>query len=193
MHTRVVTPPATEPLTLNEIKLHLKLAITAEEATAYTDEDALLTIYQKAARASAEDYCWRKFISTGLQTVTTAFCRTMDLPYPALAITTVQYTDANGATQTVSSNDYSLDNYTVPSRVIFKSTYTFPTVNAETPFPVIFNYTSGYSALAADIPSEIKSAMLLMIGEMYEKREDRVFKLPTASQYLLNPHRLWRF
>ncbi len=193
MHTRVITAPATQPLTLNEIKLHLKLAITAEEATAYTDEDALLTIYLKAAVASAEEYCWRKFISTELQTVTSSFCTTMDLPFPAIAMTSVQYVDAAGATQTVAPQNYYLDTYTVPSRVIFKSAFSFPSLNTDNPFPVIFNYTSGYSVSAAIVPDAIKSALLLMIAELYEKREDRVFKLPTASQNLLNPYRLWRF
>ena len=61
------------------------------------------------------------------------------------------------------------------------------TVNA-----VIVRYVCGYSS-SSDVPAPIRQAMLLMIAEMYEKRQDSVKRLPTAAEYLMNPYRVWTF
>lgn len=38
-----------------------------------------------------------------------------------------------------------------------------------------------------DLPGTVKQAILLMVGEFYEYREDRVWNLPKASERLLRP------
>jgi hypothetical protein len=44
---------------------------------------------------------------------------------------------------------------------------------------------AGYTT-ASDVPARIKQAMFLIIGRMYEQREDSVKNLPTASKWLLD-------
>ena len=43
---------------------------------------------------------------------------------------------------------------------------------------------------AASVPEAIKQAVLLIIGKMYELREDSVSRLPKASEYILEPYRV---
>ena len=43
---------------------------------------------------------------------------------------------------------------------------------------------------ASQVPEAIKHALYLIIGRLYNEREDSVFRLPTASQNLLNSYRL---
>ena len=50
-------------------------------------------------------------------------------------------------------------------------------------------FKAGYGTGAGDVPEAIKTAILLIIGFMYEKREDTVSRLPKASEYLLDPYR----
>jgi uncharacterized phiE125 gp8 family phage protein len=50
-------------------------------------------------------------------------------------------------------------------------------------------YQSGY-ANAAAVPAAIKKAMLMLIADSYQNRQDSVKQLPTAVEYLLNPYRV---
>jgi hypothetical protein len=40
------------------------------------------------------------------------------------------------------------------------------------------------------VPDAIKQAILLIVGRMYELREDSVSRLPKASEYILDPYRV---
>jgi uncharacterized phiE125 gp8 family phage protein len=57
---------------------------------------------------------------------------------------------------------------------------------------VTVRYVVGY-ADAASVPAPLKQAMLLMIGDMYERRQDSIKQLPSASEYLMNPYRVFQF
>jgi hypothetical protein len=55
------------------------------------------------------------------------------------------------------------------------------------------NFTCGYTNAAA-VPSPIKQAMYLIIGHLYENRQDvvtgtQVHQIPDSSKYLLEPYR----
>jgi uncharacterized phiE125 gp8 family phage protein len=54
-------------------------------------------------------------------------------------------------------------------------------------------YHSGYgtgAVGASKVPSAIKQAILLIVGHLYEKREDSVSRLPKASEYMLDPYKI---
>jgi len=57
---------------------------------------------------------------------------------------------------------------------------------------VIAEYVVGYSS-ASDVPAPLRQGMLLVIADMYENRIDSVKRLPTASEYLWNPFRVFTF
>ena len=108
---------------------------------------------------------------------------------PVQTVSQVKYIDGNGDENWVDPVNYRTDLVGEPARIMpYHGWYgTRDTVNA-----VIIRYTSGYTQ-ASDVPANIKMAMLLIIGEMYEKRVDSVHRMPTASEYLLNPFRAFRF
>jgi len=97
---RITTAPATEPLTLTDAKLHLKVDTTAD--------DDLITALIAAVRQSVERYCNLGLIT---QTVTEKYDRFNSNGFrlsvsPAIAISAVTYTDSAGATQTLSTDVY---------------------------------------------------------------------------------------
>jgi hypothetical protein len=55
---------------------------------------------------------------------------------------------------------------------------------------VFVRYVAGF-ADAASVPAPLKHGMMLVIGDMYENRTDSVKRLPTASEYLWNPYRVF--
>jgi uncharacterized phiE125 gp8 family phage protein len=58
---------------------------------------------------------------------------------------------------------------------------------------VTITYTAGFSSEASGVPMQIRQAMLMMIADTYDNREDYVRKMPTASQYLLDQYRVQLF
>jgi uncharacterized phiE125 gp8 family phage protein len=58
---------------------------------------------------------------------------------------------------------------------------------------VTITYTAGYGSDASSVPGQIKQAILLMITDAYDNRQDYVKKLPTASEYLLDQYRVQLF
>ncbi|MBK6905553.1 MAG: phage head-tail connector protein [Saprospirales bacterium] len=179
---RVTTQPATEPLTLTEAKLHLKVDTTAD--------DDLITALITATRQSVERYCNSALIT---QTVTEKYdcftSRGFRLSVsPAIAITSVSYTDSAGDNQTLDAAIYGLDNYSRPARVFLKENQQWPQTRVE-PNTVTVVYTAGYGA-ASDVPGPIKTAMKLMLADLYENRQDSARTMPSASQRILDPYRI---
>ena len=195
MSYTVITPATLEALTVDEVKAYLRVDSDAE--------DTLLGVLIKASTEMAESYLGRFLLTTVIEefydffpvykTGVDPFRGDRNIIYlsrgPVQAVASVKYIDGNGDEITVDASDYRTDLVSEPSRIFPEHGWygTKDTVNA-----VIIRYTCGYTQ-ASDVPANIKMAMLLMIGEMYEKRMDSVHRLPTASEYLLNPYRVFRF
>lgn len=195
MSYTVITPATLEALTVQEVKDYLRVDSDAE--------DTLLGVLIKASTEMAESYLGRFLLTTVIEefydffpvykTGVDPFHGDRNIIYlsrgPVQAVASVKYIDGNGDEITVNASDYRTDLVSEPSRIYPEYGWygTKDTVNA-----VIIRYTCGYTQ-ASDVPANIKMAMLLMIGEMYEKRMDSVHRLPTASEFLLNPYRVFRF
>lgn len=185
MNYRLVTGPATEPLTYSEVKAFLRLNDDSEQTFVTT----LITI----ARQIVEGQTWRPLIS---QTWALQFdASELNLfisninKAPIISIDSVTYYDVNNALQTLSPTLYETDIYGNPARFRLKS---IPNVY-DRMGALIVNFVCGYTNAAA-VPQAIKQAMLLIIGHLYENRQDvvtgtQVNEIPMASRYLLEPYR----
>lgn len=185
MNYRLVTGPATEPLTYSEVKAFLRLNDDSEQTFVTT----LITI----ARQIVEGQTWRPLIS---QTWALQFdASELNLfisninKAPIISIDSVTYYDLNNALQTLSPTLYETDIYGNPARFRLKS---IPSVY-DRMGALIVNFVCGYTNAAA-VPQAIKQAMLLIIGHLYENRQDvvtgtQVNEIPMASRYLLEPYR----
>lgn len=98
----------TEPLTVAEAARHLR--VDADDP-GYSDISALIT----AARQSVEQYLNASIVVQEHTLTLDAFPQaTIALPNgPVLSITSVQYVDTDGATQTLASGKYKLTSYTL--------------------------------------------------------------------------------
>ena len=190
MSILVITPATSEPLTTSDVKDFLRVDSS--------DEDTLIGVLITAARSMAEAYTRRILMTTTIEEFYDGFPdyrnpRDRDILYlsrgPIQSITSVKYVDTLGDEQTVSSDNYRTDLVSEPARISSDNgwTATKDTVNA-----VVVRYLCGYSS-SSDVPAPIRQAMLLIIGEMYEKRQDSIKRLPTAAEYLMNPFRVWTF
>ncbi len=172
----VSTAPASEPVTTAEAKLSLRVD--------HSEEDDLIDEYIQAAREYVEGFTNRGLMTQTIKQYYAAFPCALDLRFaPIQSVTSVKYYDGANVQQTLVLNtDYYQDIITEPGQITpvdsWPTTYTRPDA-------VEVEFIAGY-ANAASVPAKIKQVMYLLIGEMYEVRENSVKRLPTAAEYLLN-------
>lgn len=179
---RTTTAPATEPLSVSDVKNYLKVD--------FSTDDTLIALLIAAAREAVEKYCQIALIE---QTITEKFPKFQGYGLrlsvaPLLAVTGITYRDSNGTTQTLSTDLYGTFPELRPPMVYRKFGKTLPTVQPGFD-SVTAVYTAGY-ANAAAVPAPIRQAILLMIADWYDNRADGVRNMPTASQALLNAYRV---
>lgn len=188
----LVTPPEAAPIDLASAKAHLRVDFESDDAliqglidaaTAWLDGHAgvlgraLVTQTWKARF----DYCfpaWR-----------------IPLPLsPVQAVDSIEYVDAQGATQTVSSSDYVvIDGPAAAVQPAFGKAWPAPRGQARA---VAITFTAGYGA-PDDVPGALKAAIKLLVGHFYEHREgvvgveqrDSSAELPLGVAALIRPFR----
>jgi uncharacterized phiE125 gp8 family phage protein len=191
---KVITSATTEPLTLEEAKLHLKVETDAD--------DSLITSLITAARETAEIFTGRALASQVLEYILDGFpaeSETIYIPRPPLEeVESIKYRDYEGNETVWDSSNYIVDADSMPARVTLAYGKYFPDF---TPYPVSsvrIRYTAGYKSGGPDslkIPEEIKQALKLLIGHFYENRESVVVgtvanKVPFSVEALLYPFRV---
>lgn len=155
-----------------------------------SEDDALIAGLVSAATQMAQNYLSQAFVT---QTITETFDAWGDLQtpsqlrlniHPVISVTSILYVDSDGATQTLAANQYAADLYT--KRCVIEPAYnvTWPTLR-EQRNAVTVVYQAGYGAASA-VPEDIKTALKLIVADMYENRTDGIRRLPTASKYILD-------
>jgi uncharacterized phiE125 gp8 family phage protein len=183
---KVTTAPAAEPVTLTDVKNHLKVDTS--------DDDDLIGVMIQAAREYVETYTGRAVMEQTIEERVDYFPAVtytnprggIELRFaPLKTLTHLKYKDSDGTEQTLAANtDYVLDNISEPPRIFPAYGVSWP-ISRDEPNAVWFEYVAGYTT-ASDVPASIKQAIFLIVGKMYEQREDSVKNLPTASKWLLD-------
>lgn len=192
MGLTLLIPPAAEPMTTAEAKLHLR----EDDAS----QDTLILSLIIAARDYVERFTRRALIKQTWRLSIDEFpCNgRIRLPMPQLlAVKSVKYTDLSGAEATLPADQYVVDTASLPGKidraygVIWPSTLCVP--NA-----VRVEFDCGYGESPASIPEGLKAAMKLLIGNWYENREavnvgNIVTPMPMAAESLLWSYRVLEF
>lgn len=157
--TLAITPrrlvqPAHEPLSLEEVKLFLRIEHSAE--------DALLTTLLKAAREAAEHLLNISCITqTWQHQLTTAGCNTVILPYgPVASVSVVEVREREDADWSMlSPTHYTLRNHRlhIPSTAL-----SLPELK--------ITYVAGLASNASDVPASIRYALMQHVAVLYEAR-----------------------
>lgn len=179
---KVATGAAEEPLTVAEAQTHLRI----------DGDETYLDMLIAAARTQCEAFTCRTMVSTVYDQYFDDFGpeEFLLLWGPVSEVNSIQYYDEDDVLQTLAASAYHVDNVMDRARIVLDDDSDWPEVE-DKPNGVKITYTAGYTNAAA-VPAQLKYAMLLMIGEMYERRENHVKNLPTAVEHLMMPYRLWQ-
>jgi uncharacterized phiE125 gp8 family phage protein len=199
MRYRETSQVVTEPITLDEAREHLRLDPYGSPPV-HPDDD-YVTALITAARTWTEEYLRRALATKTIEIVYDSFYDIdLALPLaPVQSVTSVEYIDRDGATQTLATTVYGVD--TFANKLYLKYNQQWPEIQ-DTVNPVIVTavvgYTNGESPDTYPFPAPIKSALNLIIANLYENRQqDQVGttrisfnSLPMGVYSLLQPYRL---
>lgn len=183
-----LTPPALEPVSLDEARGFLRLD--------QTDEDELLTTLITAARLMVEAASGRMLIEQTWRIVLDAWPRggEIRLPLsPAVSLEAARVYDGQGIAQSVSETSLQLDAAADP-----------PVIRLAGPVPEVgrrrgaieIDVVAGYGPEATDVPALLRHAVLQLAARWFEQRGDVACRdgtaLPPEIMALVAPFRRTR-
>jgi len=152
-------------ITTDEVKSQARIDTSAD--------DTLIAQLISAAESWAQKYRSEKFIQTECVDYFDCFDTKLELLYsPVVSITSIQYVDSNGDTQTLDSSYYTLCNKAVvgPGEIVEAYNMSWPSTR-NVPDAVTVTYQAGYGEASTDVPNDIRQGVMLMVAHMYENRE----------------------
>jgi uncharacterized phiE125 gp8 family phage protein len=168
-------------------------SLGAEAPSTNTTDDPYLTILIMAARQHAEQELNRYLITQTVDAYFDEFPESFKLP-PLQSVTAITYIDTDGTEQTLAADQYIVDSASIPARITPDYNVSWPSTRDQTN-AVKVRFVAGYGT-AIDVPSCIKSWMLMRIKTLYDTRDQTVFAngLPVIQQSfidgLLDPERV---
>lgn len=139
-------PPYAEPVSLDEMKLHLRVDID--------DDDTLITSIILAAREQVETVTQRQLVAATWKLYLDEFPCTSSVDVfggvirlghsPVMLVDSIQYVDTNGVTQTLATSVYTVDVNTEPARIVLAYNQVWPATRAQLN-AVTITYISGHA------------------------------------------------
>jgi uncharacterized phiE125 gp8 family phage protein len=169
MSLKLVTQPASEPISTIEAKTQLRID--------HNDEDTFIDGLVTAARQYLEEVIGRSFLTQTWRLSLDDWPEddTIELPRPPLQeVTSVVYLDEAGDDVTLPEATYIVDTDSEPGRIVLAANQVWPAVELYPANPIRITYVAGYGDEAGELPQWIKQAIYLLLGHWYENREDTI-------------------
>ncbi len=180
-------PPASEPVATADLKAHLRVFGTSE--------DALIAGLGTAARQQAEAYTNRSFVTQTWDLALDAFPEGTEIPLPRPPLQSVSYLkyfDAGGTEQTWGTANYFVDAKNVPPRLVRDPAVPWPDTDRR-PNAVTIRYMAGYGTAGTDVPESLRLGIKVLAAHLYEHRGDAepagLAEMPKAAEHIMFP---WR-
>tara|TARA_S200002703_G_scaffold154916_1_gene158435 strand:- start:10562 stop:11236 length:675 start_codon:yes stop_codon:yes gene_type:complete len=203
-----VTAPATTPITATEAGEYLRLdsgvdatllGVMVDGAADYVEAYTNRSMINRTLKYSIDyidelDYPLHDGFSVGPD----LYYRNtyLNLPRPPVSsVTHVKFFDDADTENTFSTDKYYLDNQREPARVKLRRGEVWPTA-LRVSNAIEVTYVSGYGATSADVPAQLRLAMLQYVAFIYENRGDsitegaHIARIPQAIRTMLDPFRV---
>jgi uncharacterized phiE125 gp8 family phage protein len=186
---KLKTAPLFNPVTIAELKRNLRIPTTDTD----TDRDALLTDLLLSATQRAQSVTGRQFARATYTLYLDSYPASggvdIDLG-PVAAISSVKYYAQGASTlTTITSTLYQLDNSELTARLLFLDSFE---PEDEKLNPIEIEYTAGWST-AAEIPADVKDAIILIATDRFINPGNESTKTITAAEKLLGNYKVQRY
>jgi uncharacterized phiE125 gp8 family phage protein len=184
-HIQIITPPATEPVSPGEVKLHARIDSDID--------NTLITSWIKSGRELVEAYQRRALITQTIELTLDHFpeCGEIYLPRsPLVSVTSFTYYDyANAATVWPLTN-FIIDATSQPGRMALAYGIVWPSVTLRSINAIKVRFVAGYGA-ADDVPENVKDAIMLYCSYRNENRTGETGEVPKQFYDLLSHDRIY--
>jgi uncharacterized phiE125 gp8 family phage protein len=173
MTLALISPPAAEPVTLADMKLHLRVSNDSE--------DALISSLIKAAREELEHATGLALISQGWRLYLDCWPGTRTVlihKAPVISLTAVTVYDEAGVPSSLPLSGFILDRFSRPSRLAVPDAITAPGKKLN---GIEVDFTAGFGATGVDVPDGLKRAIMLLAAHWYEFRGAEAFDRASAA------------
>lgn len=185
------TAPAIAPVSLAEVKAFLRIDEAIEDTEIQRMLDAAL-----AMADGADGGLGRALITQSWTLKLDAFQAEIPIPLPPLqSVTSIQYIDGAGVSQTVDAADYQVVGAGDAAPAWVKPAYgkSWPSTRDQ-PEAVTIAFTAGYGG-ASDVPAPIRQAIEQAAADLYTFRglTDLMPGIPARMMTALAAYRVWAF
>ena len=179
-----ITPPSVEPLTLAEAKAHMRLDAA--------DEDALITALISVARNCLEHVTGLCLMSQGRRLYLDGWPANGIVRIahgPVISVDAVTVYDVDGTPEILSLDGQWLDGVSRPARFwLPRQVAPGRAMNG-----IEVDFTAGFGETGADVPDELKRAMLMHVALMFSYRgvvsaSDQPAAMPEGYARLVAPY-----
>lgn len=181
MSYKVITAPATEPVTVAEARTFCGLGSD-------TSHDSLLTLFIQSAREGLERELNRALITQTIEDEHECFPDSgrFTLRFvPVTSITSFKYYDSDEAVYDIS--EYTKILNSEPASVTLTDDFSWP----EDVLAVKIRYVAGYASASA-VPARIKEAILMQVRDSFDCRQNGIIKPGmTVSDRLVQTFKVW--
>jgi uncharacterized phiE125 gp8 family phage protein len=189
MQLSLKTPPATSPVSVAEAKAHLRVEHSLDDAYIEACINAALERID-----GRNGWLRRALINRAYELFLPWFpvARCIALPLPPLqSVTSIKYQDDNDVEQTFSASSYQVIKNEDEGYIYLKTGENWPGGTFERPDAVKIEFVAGYGATAADVPQNIRQAILIEVGALYAERGDVAPETEPqiVTRRLLAPHK----
>lgn len=210
MGLRLVSAAASDPVSLAEAKLHLRVDTSEDDTLIEALISAAVDFATRFLGRALVDQTWDLYLDSfphdpcsGLFSISrhwrTAYRDdSIHIPLPPLIeVLGVYYLDSAGIEQTFSPASYVVDAYSDPGRIVLTTSGAWPAPK-DVANAVRVRFRAGYidtsvSPAEASVPAAIKAAILLTVGDLYANREETVAGVINRASFtverLLRPYR----
>jgi hypothetical protein len=206
----LTSPPASEPVTVTQLKNHLRIpsTVTNEDTTvlpmlitsarslfeAWTGRGFVTQTYTLTLDdwANWRNY-WQYYSAVGIFPSSFAVDNWLTKPLlmpvnPVQSVNSITYIDTNGNTQTLPTNEYVVDSTREPARLMLLN---FPSLDYDTLPRIQISFTAGYSS----IPVDLQHGILMLAADFYRQREASsewtLREVPFGLRHLVNKYRVF--
>lgn len=209
MGDTLVTGPAVEPVTVAELRDHLRnpsdadsvLTRLIKSAREYFEKETGVALINQTRRLTLDMWPgagygdglgWWDGVQDGAMIGTAP--RYVEMPRaPLSSITSVKTYDSAGASTTWGSSNYFADVGQEPGRLVLQDGAVWP-IPTQSAAGIVIDYVAGYGAASTALPSQYTLAVLQIAAHWYENRElldyDGPGKVPFQAERIMGKARI---